>query len=141
MRRRVSKKQDSKRLSNRTILLCYVILLIVIATMMVMIVALNLIQSYNLKHTKIISPSIAVVSNDILLSDLKDRGIDVESIKSESDNSISVKIMDGPQVLFSTDQDAKQQVEVLAAILSRLSLENKQPSLVDLQYSKPIVKF
>ena len=90
----------------------------------------------------IIKPVSELTSKDDLSKVLYDKNFIMESlVESSSSGLIIGKIRGGPKVYFSRNKDAKWQVLSLELILSKLMIDNKKPTLIDLQFEQPIVKF
>lgn len=77
------------------------------------------------------------------LSDvLSENNFIMESLSESTSSGVFIgKIKDGPRVYFSKNRDPKWQVKSLVLILNKLTIDNKKPTLVDLRYEQPIVKF
>lgn len=78
-----------------------------------------------------------------LAQKLKDKNIIFDELR-ESSNAASLiigKVRDGPRVYFSKNIEADWQVNSLQLILLKLTIDNKKPSLIDLRFDHPIVKF
>lgn len=70
--------------------------------------------------------------NNITYSDLE---------YSAGGSTITFTIPKGPHVILSGSKDITDQVELLVKIIRKLGIENKNPTTINLQYSRPIVKF
>ena len=55
--------------------------------------------------------------------------------------TLRFELSDGPVVLYSLDKDPQTSVGALQLILSRSRIEGKLPKIIDLQYSKPVVRY
>ena len=60
---------------------------------------------------------------------------------SSASGALRADLPEGTQVYFSYKNDLKWQISSLQRILIRLTIENKVPSVIDLRYNRPIVKF
>jgi hypothetical protein len=60
---------------------------------------------------------------------------------SSSSGSLRADLPEGTQVFFSYEKEIEWQISSLQSILQRLTIENKIPSVIDLRYNRPIVKF
>jgi len=73
-----------------------------------------------------------------LKSLLKEKRIDFTKI-STSDSSYTVNLKEGSDVIFSKQSDLRSQLSSLQFILSRLTMEGKQFSRLDLRFDKPVI--
>lgn len=62
-------------------------------------------------------------------------------IKSSTDSSVLVTLVNGGVVLFSSKKSFKEQVSSLQPILSRLTIEGKRFKNLDLRFDKPSVTY
>lgn len=60
---------------------------------------------------------------------------------SSSSGSLRADLDKGTQVYFSYEKEINWQISSLQSILQRLTIENKIPTVIDLRYNRPIVKF
>lgn len=60
---------------------------------------------------------------------------------SSSSGGIVASLTKGTKVYFGYDKEIDWQISSLQQILTRLTIENKQPQVIDLRYNRPIVKF
>lgn len=60
---------------------------------------------------------------------------------SSTSGSLRADLDKGTQVYFSYDKKIDWQISSLQSILLRLTIENKIPTVIDLRYNRPIVKF
>jgi cell division septal protein FtsQ len=74
------------------------------------------------------------------LEGLSGKGLIIVSI-SLKPGTIELEIKDGPVVLFSVEKDIAGQVEVLAQILKRYKIAGRVPGMVDLRFTRPVVRF
>lgn len=58
-----------------------------------------------------------------------------------SDKTLRFELSDGIIVFYSLDRDPEVSVGALQLILSRSRIEGKLPKIIDLQYSKPVVRY
>ncbi len=56
-----------------------------------------------------------------------------------SDNSYQVTLTTGEEVLITSDKDILRQLASLQLILTRLTMEGKHISRLDLRYDKPVI--
>lgn len=91
----------------------------------------------------ITNPNVAVpITDEEIHNLLVKTDIEIEEQKDASASSrFLIKIKNGPYVIFSDTKDLEDQLTLLKSILRRLTIENKKPTLIDLRYNKPIVKF
>lgn len=81
-------------------------------------------------------------SNEELAALFLEDGITIEKLQSSSFSAkLTVQVTNGPKVILSRSKDLKVQVQLLDSILRRLIIEDKKPTVIDLRYNKPIVKF
>lgn len=81
-------------------------------------------------------------SNEELMALFLEDGITIEPIESSSFSAkLTIQVTNGPRVILSRSKDVKTQVQLLESILRRLIIEDKKPTVIDLRYNKPIVKF
>lgn len=88
-------------------------------------------------------PGFADYSDDTvqeLRKDLEKKKIAFGDIKSASNSSYLVTLKDGEVVTFSSEKDILSQVSSLQVILSRLTMEGKLFSQLDLRFDKPVIK-
>lgn len=98
--------------------------------------------SVSQNNSNIVKPYVANSSVFDISNALKEKKIEVRSIKMLDDSSgINADLNDGVSVIFSTEKDAKNQVSSLQEIMNRLTIDNKKPKKIDFRYSKPIVNF
>lgn len=70
------------------------------------------------------------------------KGLAMESSQLSSNKTVlTLKIQQGPEVILSSEQDIDWQISSLQSIIYKLTIENKQPKLIDFRFGKPIVKF
>lgn len=73
---------------------------------------------------------------------LNSENIVLVSLSVSSTSGVFVGVVrDGPMVYFSDSKDSSWQVNFLARVLSRITIDNKKPKVVNLTTSRPIVKF
>ena len=89
----------------------------------------------------IVKPLGSFANTENIKTLLDDKNIILESIDATGSSVIIAKIKGGPQVYFSKTHDASWQVNSLQLILSKLTMDNKKPNLIDLRFDRPIVKF
>lgn len=95
--------------------------------------------SSNNKMIKPVGTSTTVTG---LTKQLAEKNIILSSIASSSMSGVIIgKVKEGPTVYFSEIEEAAWQVEALFLIMSRTTVDNKKPTLIDLRTGRPIVKF
>lgn len=97
-----------------------------------------------------ISPLAAVLSAQLpsqedkrlvtLKKQLAGKKIDFSSIVA-SESSYAVLLPNGSQVVLSSEKDVSLQISSLQFILSRLTMEGREFSRLDLRFDKPIIVF
>ena len=94
------------------------------------------------QKSSIIKPVSELATKNDLSEVLSDKNFIMESLVEGSSSGIIIgKIKDGPKVYFSKNKEAKWQVVSLELILNKLTIDNKKPTLIDLRFEQPIVKF
>ena len=94
------------------------------------------------QKNSIIRPVSKLATYDNLSKILNDKNIIMESLVESSTSSLLIgQIKDGPKVYFSKQRDPGWQVLSLELILNKFTIDNKKPTLVDLRFEQPIVKF
>ncbi|MDQ5981396.1 MAG: hypothetical protein QG570_143 [Patescibacteria group bacterium] len=73
-----------------------------------------------------------------LIAGLKYSTLDAKVIVG---NEISITFEDGSKVILPEEQDAEQILDILKKIRQKYTIENRAIELIDLRYSKPIIKF
>ncbi|RJQ26859.1 hypothetical protein C4577_02505 [Candidatus Parcubacteria bacterium] len=136
-----------KRRTKRTFKKFFYLLIIVISVVVIAFLFYNfksipLELSLNTNSSTIIRPYKKINNIDDFEKKMKDENIFYEYIRVETAQAgYSAKIKEGPLVYFSRNRDADFQIYSLQTILTRLTIENKRPQVIDLRLSKPIVKF
>jgi hypothetical protein len=69
---------------------------------------------------------------------LKEKRVDFTKIIT-SESSYTVNLKEGSEVIFSKQKDLQLQFSSLQFILSRLTMEGKQFSRLDLRFDKPVI--
>lgn len=123
------------------------VLLITILTSFLILSTIAKILKYKEVPTNF-SAIIIQSSYDDLVRLLKEKNIEVESLKISSVSAnVIAKLKDGPTVYFTLDKDIAPQVSSLQLIITRLTIdggqktESKKPTLIDLRFVNPVVKF
>lgn len=94
------------------------------------------------QNKKIINPVVQRPQIDDLRKNIEEKGIELTSLEMSTKSAVIVgKIKNGPKIYFSGDKDVEWQASSLQLIVSRLTIDNKKPNLIDLRFDKPIVKY
>lgn len=68
--------------------------------------------------------------------------LSISTIENASNSAIfEIKLENGPKVIISSLKNVDEEVVLVDSIIRRLTIENKNPVVIDLRYNKPIVKF
>ncbi len=87
-------------------------------------------------------PVVGNFSVEDLRQKLDQKNLSFEDLKvSTQEAAVIGKVKGGPTVIFSKSRALDWQVDSLQLIMTRLTIDKKDPVLVDLRYDKPIVKF
>ncbi len=93
-------------------------------------------------NSKIIDPVVKSAETSDIKKILESKNIDATSVVEATNSAyITVQIKDGPKVYFSRSKDTEWQVTSLQLMLTRLTIDNKKPTTIDMRYARPIVKF
>lgn len=96
------------------------------------------------RDSVLVVPKITSSTQNDFENALEDYNISVENIMLASDSAtLIVALTTGTYVYFDFTKMATKQVKSLSAILQRLSIEGRarKPSVIDLRYTNPIIKF
>lgn len=100
------------------------------------------------QNSTIIRPYVSGISIEALRSKLEDKQIRIDSLEiSPRSGILTLKIQDGPVVLFSDTDNIDQQISSLQLIIGRLTIDKgtsgniKKPSRIDLRFRNPVVEF
>lgn len=139
--KRNEKHQSTKRSKAPFFLMSLAAVVMLVAFISIIVFFLSMyFPQYH--HSVIVLPYTSNDDVSQLRKDLSDVGLQTDSITQASmDATLFVQIKDGPKVYFSPQEDLKNQVSSLQLIISRLTIEKKNPTVVDFRYNKPIVKF
>ncbi len=92
--------------------------------------------------SKMIDPVVKSAETSDIKKILASKNIDATSVVEATNSAyITVQIKDGPKVYFSRSKDTEWQVTSLQLMLTRLTIDNKKPTTIDMRYARPIVKF
>ncbi len=78
------------------------------------------------------------IEDQKLIAGLKYSTLDAKVIVG---NEISITFEDGSKVILPEDQNAEIILDILKKIRQKYTIENRAIELIDLRYSKPIIKF
>mgnify|MGYP001605389433 FL=1 len=138
-------KRRGKRKIKKSILAIFFGLLVVMVTALVFSFSKSFVDVFNKfaveSSDPIVKPLGSFTSPENIKTLLDDKNIILESIDATGSAIIVAKIKGGPRVFFSKTRDASWQVNSLQLILSKLTVDNKKPDLIDLRSDRPIVKF
>ena len=103
----------------------------------------------NLNNKNIISPiSISLLhveSDENYISKiekiLQEKKIDYKIVIKLQDNSYAIKLVDGSEVIISSQKNINKEMSSLQFILSRLTMEGKEFYKLDLRFEKPVIIF
>ncbi len=73
--------------------------------------------------------------------ELEKQNITFGKVLSNSDGSLSVKLKDESEIIFSSKKDVKSQITSLQLMLSRLTIEGKKLKSLDFRFDNPVVSF
>lgn len=139
MRRKRQRPQNKSKFPK--IVLTVAGIVILVAVLSLLLYAVSFLFPQNQSH-QFLDPYEKTSDVSALKKSLDDANLFPDKIMiASNDASIVVQLEHGPTVYFSPEQDFKIQVSSLQLIISRLTIEKKQPNIVDLRYDKPIVKF
>lgn len=138
-------KRQDKRKIKKTIFVVFFGLLMVVVAVVVFSFSKSFVGIFNKfaveSSEPIVKPLGSFTSPENIETLLNDKNIILESIDATGSAIIIAKIKGGPRVYFSKTRDGLWQVNSLQLILSKLTIDNKKPNLIDLRSYRPIVKF
>ena len=73
--------------------------------------------------------------------ELEKQNISFGKVSSNSDGSLSVKLKNESEIIFSSKKDVKSQITSLQLMLSRLTIEGKKLKSLDFRFDNPVVSF
>lgn len=100
----------------------------------------SLIQK-NYSRREILSPIIEISLKEILLNQIKSLDQDLAGEISEEDNFFAVVLSRGTKIFFPKKENLEFELASLQLILGNIKIEGKWPRIIDLRFSKPIIKF
>lgn len=118
----------------------FVILILGFNTLKYLSPILNVLNRSSSKQ--IVRPVGTMTRIDELKLALAAKNIIFEELHESSGAALIIgKIKSGPKVYFSQNKDVGWQITSLQLILSKLTIDNIEPSYIDLRNDRPIVKF
>lgn len=108
-----------------------------------------LLLKYYFLNREIISPLADKIKENIQITNsaneleqiLKKNNVSFGSVSNFSGSSLIVKMNGEEKVIFSTKKPFQEQVSSLQFILSRLTIEGKRFTRLDLRYDDPVISF
>jgi len=99
--------------------------------------------NFSFGRTTFISPIAKVNQSKVasLESVLDKQKIAFISVGLNSDNSFTVELREGGEVILSAQKDLNSQLSSLQLILSRLTIEGKKLKKLDFRFDNPVVSF
>ncbi len=73
--------------------------------------------------------------------ELEKQNISFGKVTSNSDGSLSVKLKDESEIIFSSKKNVSSQITSLQLMLSRLTIEGKKLKSLDFRFDNPVVSF
>lgn len=70
---------------------------------------------------------------------IKERKIDYKEVKKVASASYKVKLSSGEEILLTDTKDIGSQLSSLQVIISRLTMEGKRFSKLDLRFDRPVI--
>lgn len=96
------------------------------------------------QEDKIISPKIESFEIQKIRSKIEEMNIQINSFEISSKTAVlTLRVKNGPIVLFSDSKDINEQLSSLQLIMRRLTIDggSLKPSKIDLRFRNPIVTF
>lgn len=144
-------RRAAKRRTRKGFVLFFsVVFLLIVAIMGIKLLPLakNLLPQNQNKNQTIIRPFVYNINVYDLRTKLEDKQISIDSLEVSSQSGVlTLKIHDGPVVLFSDTEDVDQQISSLQLIIRRLTIDKgtsgniRKPSRIDLRFNNPVVQF
>ncbi len=136
------KEKKEKKLKKLFKLLGIVIAIIFAVSAILYGIRYLLIVTVFSNKTIILNPqSTSSIGNEDVEKTLRANNIAFQELAISSVSGMIKFRTNDVQVFISSQKKIDEQILTLQAILRRLSLDGKRPTLVDLRYNKPIVKF
>lgn len=140
---KLPKKRVNKRRTKKFLPILFIIFISILTGVSFFLI--------NTKGSRYISP---IPKNHIVLSKtfinkdrkqelaslLRSENIDFVTIEA-SGSAYDISLTNGSHAILATDKDFAGQVSSLQAILLRLTMEGKTFALLDLRFSKPVIRF
>ncbi|MBI3985179.1 MAG: hypothetical protein HY344_04595 [Candidatus Levybacteria bacterium] len=73
--------------------------------------------------------------------ELEKQNISFGKVTSNSDGSLTVKLRDDSEIIFSSKKNVSSQITSLQLMLSRLTIEGKKLKSLDFRFDNPVVSF
>lgn len=134
-RKRFKKDSPKQRLKIVLLVICFAALLLLTPSFLYII--------YYYSGYSYINPvSFETNSQTLKVEDILHKNkIEFVNIVKNSDNSESVNLKTGGQVIFSTKKNLDSQVASLQLMLARLTIEGKKLKTLDFRFDNPVVTF
>ena len=133
-------KRHKKERSKHSLKVLFILLLFLSLSI---VTAEYLYLNFSFGRVTFISP-IAKVSKSklaLLESVLDKKKISFVSVNPNSDNSFTVELKQGGEIILSSKKDLDKQLSSLQLILSRLTIEGKKLKKLDFRFDNPVVSF
>ena len=134
-RRRLKKEKSKYRIKTIFILLIFLLLSVAIIEYLYLNFSFGR-ASFLSPIAKVNQSKVAVVENT-----LDKKKIPFLSTSYNLDNSFTVELRDGGEVILSSGKDLDSQLSSLQLILSRLTIEGKKLKKLDFRFDNPVVSF
>jgi cell division septal protein FtsQ len=98
---------------------------------------------FSFANVSVISPLAKSKSSALsnLESKLSQKKIPFASVVVNTNNSFTVKLLDGGEVILSSKKDIGSQLSSLQLMLTRLTIEGKKLKTLDFRFDNPVVSF
>lgn len=136
---RLQEKDNKKSQTRFLIGIIFLLSLVLLASLGIFSLLKNLdIRKFNPRWERV-SPLPATSPERRLTDLLSEKGFPIDFPLVSTTSGILAKTAGGTRILFSKDKEFDVQVDALQIILSRLKIEGKQVSSIDLRFDRPIV--
>lgn len=134
-RRRLKKERSKRRIR------IFFISLLLLSLFIVAIEYLYL--NFSFGRATFISPIAKINKSKLALleSSLDKKKIAFLSASLNLDNSFTVELKEGEEIILSSKKDLESQLSSLQLILSRLTIEGKKLKKLDFRFDNPVVSF
>jgi cell division septal protein FtsQ len=134
-RRRLKKERSKYRIRILFILLLFLSLFIVTVEYLYL--------NFSFGRVTFISPIAKINESKLVFleSALDKKKIAFLSASLNLDNSFTVELKEGGEIILSSKKDLESQLSSLQLILSRLTIEGKKLKKLDFRYDNPVVSF